>query len=83
MVENIGNRNLDFLVVLNYSLKDKYLLETNLRYDGTSKFPGSLKWRYFPSFSAGWRVNEENWMKWANSKLDVLKLRASWGTIGD
>ena len=74
---------LGFFGRLNYSLQDKYLLEANLRYDGTSKFPGDLKWRYFPSFSAGWRVNEENWMKWASSKLDVLKLRASWGTIGD
>ena len=68
---------------LNYSFKEKYLLEGNLRYDGTSKFPNELKWRYFPSFSAGWRVNEENWMDWASTQLDALKLRASWGTIGD
>lgn len=68
---------------VNYSYKEKYLLEGNLRYDGTSKFPNELKWRYFPSFSAGWRVNEENWMDWASTQLDALKLRASWGTIGD
>lgn len=68
---------------VNYSYKEKYLLEGNLRYDGTSKFPTDLQWRYFPSFSAGWRVNEENWMEWASPKLDALKLRASWGTIGD
>jgi len=74
---------LGFFGRLNYSYKEKYLLEGNLRYDGTSKFPADLQWRYFPSVSAGWRVNEENWMDWASSKLDALKLRASWGTIGD
>jgi TonB-linked SusC/RagA family outer membrane protein len=73
---------LGFFGRLNYSYKEKYLLEGNLRYDGTSKFPTDLQWRYFPSVSAGWRINEENWMDWA-TKLDALKLRASWGSIGD
>lgn len=68
---------------LNYDYKEKYLLEANLRYDGTSKFPTDLQWRSFPSFSAGWRVNEETWMDWAEPTLSALKLRASWGTIGD
>ncbi len=68
---------------VNYNFKDKYLLEANLRYDGTSKFPTSLQWRYFPSFSGGWRVNEESWMNWSKSILNALKLRGSWGTIGD
>lgn len=74
---------LGFFGRLNYSYKEKYLLEGNLRYDGTSKFPTELQWRYFPSFSAGWRVNEESWMKWASSTMDVFKIRGSWGTIGD
>jgi TonB-linked SusC/RagA family outer membrane protein len=68
---------------INYNYKEKYLLEANLRYDGTSKFPSDLKWRYFPSFSVGWRVNEETWMQWSKSYLNALKLRGSWGTIGD
>jgi len=68
---------------INYDFKDRYLLEANLRYDGTSKFPTSLQWRYFPSFSAGWRVNEENFMQWSKPVLSALKLRSSWGTIGD
>lgn len=69
---------------LNYALKDRYLLEGNLRYDGSSKFPTSdLKWRLFPSFSAGWRASEERFMEWAKPTLSSLKLRASWGTIGD
>lgn len=74
---------LGFFGRVNYDFKDKYLLEANLRYDGTSKFPSSLQWRYYPSFSAGWRVNEENWMKWSKPVLSALKLRGSWGTIGD
>jgi TonB-linked SusC/RagA family outer membrane protein len=74
---------LGFFGRLNYSFKDKYLLEGNLRYDGTSKFPTDLQWRWFPSFSAGWRVNEETWMEWSKPILSALKLRGSWGTIGD
>ena len=68
---------------VNYNYKDKYLAEANLRYDGTSKFPNALKWRWFPSFSAGWRITEEPWMEWSKPYLSSLKLRGSWGTIGD
>ncbi len=68
---------------VNYSFKDKYLLEANLRYDGTSKFPTGLKWRWFPSFSAGWRLSEEAFMEWAKPALSSFKLRGSWGMIGD
>jgi TonB-linked SusC/RagA family outer membrane protein len=74
---------LGFFGRVNYNFKEKYLLEANLRYDGTSKFPERLRWRWFPSFSAGWRVNEELWMDWSKSFLDEFKLRASYGTIGD
>lgn len=74
---------LGFFGRLNYNYKEKYLLEANIRYDGTSKFPTSLKWRWFPSFSAGWRINEEPWMEWAKPVLSALKLRGSWGSIGD
>lgn len=74
---------LDFFGRVNYNYKEKYLFEANLRYDGTSKFPTSLQWRYFPSFSTGWRVNEESWMEWSKPMLSALKVRGSWGTIGD
>ena len=74
---------LGFFGRLNYNYKEKYLLEANARYDGTSKFPTALQWRWFPSFSAGWRVNEEPWMDWSKSVVNAFKLRASWGTIGD
>jgi len=68
---------------VNYAFKNKYLLEGNLRYDGSSKFPTDLKWRWFPSFSAGWVASEENFMKWATPTLSTLKFRGSWGSIGD
>lgn len=74
---------LGFFGRLNYNYKEKYLLEANIRYDGTSKFPGALKWRWFPSFSAGWRVTEEPWMENVKDVLSSMKLRASWGSIGD
>ncbi len=74
---------LGFFGRVNYNFREKYLLEANLRYDGTSKFPEDLRWRTFPSFSAGWRVNEEPWMDFANNFLDELKIRGSWGSIGD
>lgn len=74
---------LGFFGRLNYTLMDKYLVEANARYDGSSKFPGSLQWRTFPSFSAGWRISEEAFMKWAKPTLSTLKFRGSWGMIGD
>lgn len=74
---------LGFFGRLNYSLLDKYLFEANLRYDGTSKFSKDLRWSWYPSFSLGWRASEETFMNWAKPALSSLKLRASWGSIGD
>jgi TonB-linked SusC/RagA family outer membrane protein len=68
---------------VNYAFQQKYLLEANLRYDGSSKFPKTLKWRWFPSFSAGWRASEEAFMNWIKPALGALKFRGSWGVIGD
>ncbi|MEN7550162.1 SusC/RagA family TonB-linked outer membrane protein [Rapidithrix thailandica] len=67
---------------LNYSYKDRYLLEASFRRDGSFNFPKSGRIGFFPSFSLGWRVSEELFMKniaW----LDQLKLRASWGQLGN
>jgi TonB-linked SusC/RagA family outer membrane protein len=74
---------LGFFGRINYAYKEKYLLEGNLRYDGTSKFPTEMMWRYFPSFSLGWRINEETWMDWSKTFMSALKARGSWGKIGD
>ncbi|MCQ2138840.1 MAG: SusC/RagA family TonB-linked outer membrane protein [Bacteroidales bacterium] len=77
------NSTLGYYGRINYNYKEKYLFEANLRYDGTSKFPAALRWRWYPSFSAGWRVSEEPWMQPAKDVVSSLKVRASWGSIGD
>lgn len=66
---------------INYNYKEKYLLEANLRYDGSSRLAPSKRWKAFPSVSAAWRVNEEEWFNadWVSN----LKLRASWGQLGN
>ncbi|HET9747025.1 MAG TPA: SusC/RagA family TonB-linked outer membrane protein, partial [Chitinophagaceae bacterium] len=68
---------------VNYAFQDKYLIEGNLRYDGSSKFPPDLWWRLYPSFSAGWVASEERFMEWIKPMVNSLKFRASWGSIGD
>lgn len=68
---------------LNYIFKGKYLLEANGRYDGTSRFPKDSRFGFFPSVSAGWRISQEGFMKGTTAWLDNLKLRASYGTLGN
>ena len=66
----------------NYDYKEKYLLELNARYDASSRFPPNNKWGFFPSVSTGWRITKEKFMEpvtWLND----LKLRASWGILGN
>lgn len=70
---------------LNYDYAGKYLAEFSFRYDGSWKFPPGHRWGFFPSGSVGWRLSEENF--WKNAGLDKvvnnLKLRASYGIVGD
>ncbi|MCF0163862.1 MAG: TonB-dependent receptor [Bacteroidales bacterium] len=80
---NSWNSTVGFFGRVNYNYKERYLIEGNLRYDGSSKFPTKLKWRWFPSVSAGWRLSEEPWMEGAKDVLSNMKIRASWGSIGD
>ncbi len=68
---------------VNYSFKDRYLLELNGRYDGSSRFPIEDQWGFFPSFSAGYRITEEPWMDFVKPYLYYLKFRGSWGSIGN
>jgi TonB-linked SusC/RagA family outer membrane protein len=68
---------------INYDFAGKYLLEANARYDGTSRFPTSGRWGLFPSVSAGWRISEESFMKDNLNWVDNMKLRASWGKLGN
>ncbi len=68
---------------INYDYKDKILLEFNGRYDGSSRFPTNDQWAFFPSASAGYRITEEPWMSPLKPYLSNMKLRASWGSIGN
>ncbi len=68
---------------INYSFKDKYLLELNGRYDGSSSFPVNDQWAFFPSISAGYKISDENFMKFTQPVLSSLKIRGSWGSIGN
>lgn len=67
---------------LNYSFKGRYLLSAALRGDGSSRFGSDKKWGSFPSVSLGWIASEENFLK-ANEKVSFLKLRASYGLVGN
>lgn len=67
---------------MNYAYADKYLFEANFRADASSRFSKTHRWGVFPSFSVGWRITEEEFMK--NQKIfSNLKLRASWGQLGN
>ena len=68
---------------LNYSFKDRYLLEVNARYDGSSKFPSDQRYGFFPSVSGGWRVNKEAFWNVSDKLISDLKLRASYGSLGN
>lgn len=67
----------------NYIFNDRYLIEANGRYDGTSRFPKEDRFGFFPSFSLGWRVSNEAFMAGTANWLDNLKLRASYGELGN
>ena len=68
---------------VNYAFDGKYLVEANMRIDGTSRFARDNRWGYFPSFSAGWNFSREKFMEFATSVLSSGKLRASWGELGN
>ena len=68
---------------INYAWKERYLLEVNFRADGSSRFGSNNRYGYFPSFSAGWKIYEEEFMKGTENWLSSLKLRASWGEAGN
>jgi TonB-dependent starch-binding outer membrane protein SusC len=67
---------------INYNFRQKYLAEANFRYDGSSKFAKGNRWGFFPSFSAGWRLEQESFLKDV-SWISGLKVRASYGTLGN
>ena len=68
---------------VNYSFDDRYLIEVNGRYDGSSKFLPGNQWAFFPSVSAGWSLTEEPWFNVDPEWISNIKVRASWGELGN
>ncbi len=68
---------------VNYNFRERYLLEMNLRYDLSSRFHSSNRAGLFPSFSGAWRLSEEPFMKFSRSLFDNIKIRGSWGMLGN
>lgn len=66
---------------IGYNYNDRYLLEANIRYDGSSRLSPDNRWKAFPSFSAAWRISEEKWFN--VEQITNLKARASWGQLGN
>lgn len=88
--ETKDNAGTDFLWTLrsyfgrvNYSYKDKYLLEANARYDGSSKFSSTKQYAFFPSFSAGWRLSQEPFWGGLVNSVNEFKIRVSRGSTGN
>ena len=78
-----STRGQSFFARLGWSWKDRYMVNATMRADGSSKFAKGHRWGYFPSVSAGWTLTEEKFMKSTASWLDFLKLRLSWGQVGN
>ncbi len=68
---------------LNYDYKGKYILELNGRYDGSSSFSKDNRWAFFPSASLGYRLTEEDFMEFIKPSVNDIKIRASYGSIGN
>lgn len=74
---------LSYFSRVNYSLMDRYMLEVNFRSDASSRFHSNKRWGYFPSFSAGWRISEERFMSNTRDVVNSLKVRTSYGILGN
>ncbi len=72
-----------FFYRASYDYDNRYLLELNGRYDGTSKFPAGRRWGFFPSAAVGWVLSNEPYMQFLKPAVDVLKIRASYGSLGN
>lgn len=89
-IENMDNRGNEVQWIINsyfgrinYNFKERYLLETNLRTDGSSRFAKGHRYGVFPSFSGAWRISEESFMQPVTKHVQNLKVRLSWGKLGN
>jgi TonB-dependent starch-binding outer membrane protein SusC len=78
----VQKSHVSFIGRVNYSFMDKYFFTSNFRADGSGQFSPEHRWGYFPSFSTGWRISQEEFMK-SVSSIDELKLRIGWGIVGN
>ncbi len=76
-------RTVGFFGRINYDYMNRYLLEVNLRYDGTSRFRRGSRWVWSPSVSAGWNIAEEKFFEPARQYVETLKIRGSWGQLAN
>ncbi len=81
--EYVRWRTLGTFFRLNYGYKDRYLVEVNGRYDGSSRFPNNQQWGFFPSISGAWRISEESFWHVNDNLLSDAKIRASYGSLGN
>lgn len=83
-IDNITEWNtLGLFYRINYNYSSRYLLELNGRYDGSSKFPSMQRWGFFPSFSGAWNISHEPFWEVPEDIISFLKIRASWGSLGN
>ncbi|MCO5242139.1 MAG: TonB-dependent receptor [Chitinophagaceae bacterium] len=68
---------------INYDYKGRYLVEGNIRYDGTSRFRSDKRWKYFPSVSAGWNIARESFWEGISRYVNTFKIRGSYGELGN
>lgn len=80
---SVQARRASYFGRLGYNYKEKYMLNATFRADGSSKFQQDNRWGYFPSVSAGWVLSEEGFLANTGNVMDYLKLRASWGQVGN
>lgn len=74
---------MSYIARFNYTYADKYLVELTGRYDGSSRFTSNNRWGFFPAASVGWRLSEEAFFEPLKNKISNLKIRASYGTLGN
>lgn len=88
VITNVGGGQSEYALAgvfgrVNYDYKGRYLAEISGRYDGTSRFAPDSRWGFFPSASVGWRISEESFFDGARHLVDNLKLRGSFGSLGN
>ena len=77
------SRNMSYIGRATYDYKGRYLVEFAGRYDGSYRYHPDVRWGFFPIISGGWRISDERFMNWSSSVLSNLKIRSSYGKIGE